>query len=786
MYRNYLKVSLRNLAKYKAFSFINIAGLSLGLACSILTALWVHNEYSIDAFHHNSDRLYAVTSAYHIETEVQGSYGTPGLLADELKKALPDVEYATGYGWIMFRSFSAGDNKTKQPGNFAGSDFFRMFSYPLVAGNKNTALPDAQSIAISRKLATILFGSAGLAIGQGVRYENERDLTVTAVFEDLTDLSSEKFEFILHWDVFLESSPWLKDWHNSGPAVFVKLRPEADVEQVRSKIQHFIKAYDPQYVAADHLELGLQPFNEKYLFSKFENGRISGGRIEYVRLFEAVAVFLLIIACINFMNLSTARSVNRAKEIGVRKVIGALKRSLMHQFYMEAMLFSAISVLLAVVLIILFLPTFNSITGKNIPSPLSNGVFWTSIAVLAVITGFISGSYPALLLSSFKPISILKNNVRIKSSGAFRKALVVFQFTLTIVFIVSMIVTSQQVSFIQTKHLGYEKKNLLYVAITGTIGRGYNSFRNEVLKLRGISEVSFATQRPIEVDNTTNGVGWEGKSDDDKTKFTQLGVGHDFIRTMGMELLLGRDFSHDFSDSTNYIINETAWKATGYKDPIGMPLSLWGIKGHIIGVIKDFHFNTLYVPINPMVLRFKKTPAGYLVIRTEAGKMTEALTGLEALHDKLNPEFVFAHQFADEEFAASYRSETMIKDLSKYVAILAVLISCLGLLGLVMFTTEQRTKEVGIRKVLGASVAQIVAVLSKDFLVLVIVSCLIASPVAWYLMNEWLSAFEYRIAISWTFFAFAASSALVVALLTIGIQSVKTAMDNPVRSLRSE
>jgi putative ABC transport system permease protein len=788
MYRNYLKVSLRNLAKNKAFSFINISGLSLGLTCSILTALWVHNEYRMDAFHEDADRLYAVTSTYHFGTEVNGSYGTPGLLADELKKMLPEVEYATGQvSWSGWHSFSAGDKKTKLPGNFGSGDFFKMFSHPLVAGNKEMALPNSQSIAISRKMATILFGSPELAIGQGVRHNNERDLKVTAVFEDMSNLSSEKFEFILHWDLFLEKNPWLKDWHNTGPGVFIKLREKADANALASKIQHFVKKYDTQYTTGDHLELALQPYTDKYLHSHFENGKISGGRIEYVRLFEAVALFILVIACINFMNLSTARSVTRAKEIGVRKVIGAVKASLMKQFYIEALLFTTISVLIALLLLKLFLPQFNFITGKSIPTPFTNGAFWAGIATLTLVTGLISGSYPALLLSSFKPIAILKNNIRVRSSGAFRKGLVVFQFSLSMIFIIAMIVTSRQLNFIQNKNIGYEKTNLIYLPITGTMTQGYNSFKNEALKVSGVSDVSFITQRPMEIDNSTNDVKWEGKSPDDKVKFTQAAVGYDFIRTMQSQLLLGRDFSEEFSDSASYIINETALKAIGYKGPIGMPLSLWGIEGQIIGVMKDFHFNSLYVPINPLVLRLKKKrPNGYMLIRTEAGQTATALAGLETLHDRLNPEFVFAHQFADEEYGAMYASEGVIKELSKYVATFAIFISCLGLLGLVIFTSEQRTKEVGIRKVLGASVPQIVGVLSKDFLALVILSSLIASPVAYYLMNDWLNAFEYRIGIQWWFFALASGGALVIALLTISFQSVKTATENPVKSLRSE
>jgi putative ABC transport system permease protein len=787
MYRNYFKIALRNLMKNKAFSLINITGLSLGLMCSMLTALWVYNEYNIDCFHADAHRLYAVTSAQYSGDQVNGSYGTPALLADELKKVLPEVEYASGYAWPVDHAFSSGENKTKQSGNYVGTDFFKIFSYPLLSGSAETALVNAQSIAISKKMATILFDSPELALGQTIRYENERDLTVTAVFDDPGDLSSEKFHYLLHWDLFLEENEWIKDWHNTGPGVFIKVREGSSESDIRSKLQHFVKKYDSQYTEADRVELGIQPYTEKYLYSNFDNGKIAGGRIAYVRVFEAVAIFILVIACINFMNLSTARSVNRAKEIAVRKVVGAFKGSLIKQFYIEAFVLTAISVLLALALLSLALPSFAMITAKPIHLPAGNATFWIGIVMLTLVTAFASGSYPALMLSSFKPASILKNNTRVKSSGVFRKALVVFQFALTMIFMVAMIVTSQQLDFIQNKDVGYQKTNLIYVPITGALSERYNAFKEEGLKLPGVKNISSISQKPVEIANTTGGVKWEGKAPDSDTKFTQAAVGYDFIETMQATLAQGRDFSEDFADSASYIINETALKTIGYKNPLGMPLSLWGINGQIIGVVKDFHFNSLYEPIIPLVLRLKTTkPSGEVLIRAEAGKTGAVLGGMKNLHDKLNPQFMFDYQFADQEYNTRYASENVIKDMAKFVAAFAVFISCMGLLGLVTFSAQQRTKELGIRKVLGASIGQIVGVLSKDFIVLILLGSVIASPFAYYFTSEWLNGFEYHISIRWWFFVLAAASALIIALVTIGIQAVKAALENPVRSLRAE
>jgi putative ABC transport system permease protein len=787
MFKNNLKVARRNLVKNKMFSFINISGLSLGLTCSALIALWIQDEYNMDSFHENDDRIFTVTSFEYSGSEITGSYDTPGLLGEELKHVMPEVESACNYAWSSYYTFAVKDKKIKINGNFAGIDFFKIFSYPLLLGTKQTALKTPESIAISRKMATNLFGSPELAMGEAIRFEDYKDLKVTAVFEDLKDNVSEKFEYIINWNLFIERNNWLNEWHNSGPTTFVLLRKHVTPETVLPKLRHFIKNYDKEYSDLDRLELGLQPFHDKYLHSNFKNGYISGGRIEYVQLFTIVAVFILLIACINFMNLSTARSIKRAKEIGVRKVIGAMKGTLISQFMLEAFLFTIIAVLLSIVLLVILLPQFNLLTEKNISSPFTDLKFWIGIFSLIFITGIISGSYPAFLLSSFKPIAAIKNNLRLSSSsGVFRKALVVFQFGLSMIFIVGMIVISRQVEFIYNKNLGYQKSNLIYLSLTGNIAANFDLFKNEALKRKGIVDITSMSQRPVEIENSTGDVEWDGKVPNTKPNFTQAAVGYDFVKTMKATMLYGRDFSEDHADSTSYIINETALKIIGYKDPIGMPLIFWGNSGTIIGVIKDFHFNSLHVPIRPLILRLKKGKWGYALIRTTPGQTQLALAGLESLHEKLNPAFPFAHQFADEEYAYLYASEKIAKQLSVYFAFIAILISSLGLLGLVIFSAEQRTKEVGVRKVLGASVSQIIALLSKDFMTLVFVSVVLSSPVAYYLMNEWLQGFEYHIYIQWWIFIIAALGSVIIALLTISFQAIKAATTNPVNSLKSE
>jgi len=788
MYKSYIKIGWRNLLKSKTFSLINISGLSLGITCSVLIALWVIDEYRMDAFHEDLDRIYTITSTEYSGHEITyGGYDTPGLLGEELKRVMPEVEYASNYV-EEYRTFAVDDKRMKFLGAAAGADFLRIFSYPILFGSKETALNSPESIAISRKMATAFFGSPEQAIDKSVRFENYRELKITAVFEDLGDSASEKFEYVMNWDFHIERNAWLKIWHNSGPTTFIKLHAHANAEEFKPKLQHFIRNYDDEYSDLDRLELSMQPFGEKYLYSNFKEGKVAGGRIEYVRLFSLVAVFILLIACINFMNLSTARSMKRAKEIGVRKVNGALKTSLISQFMLEALLLTLFAVMFAIVAILILLPQFNLLTGKNIVTPFMDSRFWMGMLLLTLVTGIVSGSYPAFLLSSFKPISAIKEEVKNSlSSLFFRKGLVIFQFALSIIFIVGMMVIAEQVNYIQNKNLGYQKNNLIYLPLSGNIASNFKTFKQEAQNIPGILDVSQMSSRPVRLENTTGSVEWEGKSPDAKPIFVQVAVGYDFVKTMRSEIIAGRDFSEGYADSANYLINEKALRIFGYENPIGMPLTFWGIQGTIVGVVKDFHFNSLHVPIEPLIVRLNTGHSwGIALIRTDPEKTAHVIENLEVLHKRLNPEFPYTFQFADDEYASLYHSEQVVKKLSGYFAFLAIFISCLGLLGLVIFTSKQRTKEVGIRKVLGASVSQITALLSRDFMKLVLVSILLSMPVAYYIMNIWLKGFEYRINIQWWIFVVAAVGAVMIALLTVSVQTIKVAMENPVDSLKSE
>lgn len=790
MFRNYLKTAFRNLWKSKVFSFINIIGLALGLTCSLFIMLWVSDEYKVDAFHKNGARLFSIFERQYRDGEINAFNGTPGVLADEVKKLMPEVQYATNYAWNELSTFEANNKILKQEGNYAGQDFFKMFSYPLVQGNAASALLTPSDIAISKKMATAFFGSPENAIGKTIRYQNKNDYKVSAVFEDLPANSTEQFDYLLTWQTFLEGNSWAKDWTNNGPPAYIVLREGTNAKAFEKKLSRFLDAYNKEQNAHSYIRLGIQRYNDIYLHSNFDkHGELTGGRIQYVRLFSIVAIFILLIACINFMNLTTARSLKRAKEIGIRKVVGALRFALIRQFIGEAMLFAIMAIVISLLFVKSLLPVFNQLTNKEIHLPINQSSFWLSILGLLFITGFISGSYPAFYLSAFKPIRVLKGTLKFSTTALwFRKGLVVFQFILSIVLIVGTIVVSKQVNYIQTANLGYDRENLLYIPLEGELIDKYELFKNQSLQLAGIKSITRMTDNPTQIDNGTGGVQWEGKDPNLDIQFTQSAVGYDFTKTMHLQMKEGRDFSKDFpTDSVSYILNEAALKIIGYKDPVGQPLTFWQKKGTIIGIMKDFHFNSLHTRINPMVLRLgEKIGWGSAMVRTEPGKTREALASLGKVCKELNPKFPFTYKFSDQEYDKLYRSEQVVGKLAKYFAFLAIFISCLGLLGLVIFTAQQRTKEFGIRKVLGASSISLFNLLSKEFLLLVLIAMVIACPLAWLVMNNWLENYVYRVEITWWMFLIAGALAIIIALVTVSFQAVKAAVANPVKNLRTE
>ena len=790
MLRNYFKIAWRNIAYNKSFSAINILGLALGMACSLIILLWIQDEFSVDAYHANGPQLYNVMERQFFDGKVEASPGTPALLADELKKEFPEIAYAAGLSWEEERTFSVGDKLNKEKGRAAGVDWFKMYSIPLLAGTAETALNAPTNIAISRKLAENYFGSPQAAMGKSIRLSNKDDYQVSAVY-DIPTNNSVTYDYLLTWKDLLSHNEWLKEWGTNVSETRIQLVVDrngvsADPARLEAKMKSFLRSRNPNMAkSGSDVQLFLQPYQEAYLYSNFKNGYQDGGRIEYIRLFGIVAVFILLIACINFMNLATARSVKRAREVGVRKVVGAGRNWLIGQFIGEAMVLTSLALLIALGLVWLLLPVFNSLTDKHITFQFTDATFWLTVIGLTLVTGLIAGSYPALFLSSLNPIRVLKGTIRFGSGARlFRQGLVVFQFTLSMLLIIGTIIVYRQINFIQTKNLGFDREGMLYVSSEGELGPKYDTFKEELLRMPGIQSVTKMDGTPTNGFGSTGNVQWPGKNPRTTIQFQFSKVDYDFTKTLNVKVS-GRDFSKEFgADSTNFLINETAARRIGYKEPIGKPLTMWGKTGTIVGVIADYHQSSMHTAIEPFIA--KLGDGQIIIVRIQPGQTKQALASLETLARQMNPKFPFRYRFADEAFQTLYRSETVIGTLANYFAFLAIFISCLGLFGLAAFMAEQRTKEIGVRKVLGASVTSVVALLSQDFLKLVLVAIVISSPIAWYAMSQWLQGYVYRINMDWWIFAVAGLLAIGIALLTISFQSIKAALMNPVKSLRSE
>jgi ABC-type antimicrobial peptide transport system permease subunit len=789
MLKNNLKIAWRNICKNKVYSLLNIIGLATGLLCSLLIFLWISDELAIDNYHENSEKLYAVYERAFFDSKVEGYYFTPAHLYRELKLKLPEVEKASPTIFPLVKTFANGSKVYKQTGNYTSPDYFNMFSYTFIQGSTETAMNGPNDIAISKEMAELFFGSAENAMGKAITYENSEKFQVSAVFEEAGPSTMRANDFFLHWDIYCKENTWTADWTNNGPNTFIQLAENTDMASVETKIKNFLEDYNRNIGKNFDIELYLQPYGDKYLYSNFENGRISGGRIENVRIFGFIAFFILLIACINFMNLASAGSLKRAKEIGVRKVLGAKKNGLVYQFLGEAVLLSLISTIVAIFLLILVLPVFNQLAEKNLNLFNLGGFTWAGILGIALLTGLLSGSYPAFMLSSFNVIGIFRRKTQTDPKSQWvRKGLVVFQFSLSIILICGMIITSRQIDYIQNKNLGFNRQNLLTFPLEGDLVKNFEAFKGSALQFPGVRSVTATYHTPVEIGGDTFGVIWQGKAEDDMTAFSTFPASGDFLKTWGCELVAGRDFMDSNMGEFEYILNETAVKAIGFEDPIGKPLSQWGMDGTIVGVVKDFHFKSMKQSIEPLVIRHASEYSwlGTVLVKIASNNVRQTVASLESLHAELNPAYPFQYRFTDQQYNELYKSENMFFTLSQYFSILAIFISCLGLFGLVMFTAQQKVKEIGIRKVLGASVMEITSLLAKDFLKLVVLAIAIGSPIVWYLMERWLANYEYRIDMPWWAFGAGGVLAIGIALFTLSFESIKAASANPVKSLQSE
>ena len=792
MLRHNLLLIYRNFKRYKGSFFINLIGLSSGLACVLLIYLWVSDELAFDKFHENDDQLYQVMTNFHMADGINTETATPDLLAETLAEEMPEIQYAaevTPSEWFGNFTLTVANDQFKGVGQFVGEDYFNMFSFDLLQGDKNQVLAEKNGIAISESLALRLFNTTDNVIGRTVEWELQtwkEQHAVTGVFKDVPENSTQQFEFVLPFEAFIDlagKSGRNINWGNFGPSAYLVLKEGTNLENFNDKIQGFVKEKD-EY---SNVTLFLKAYSENYLHGQYENGLPAGGRILYVKLFSLIALFILVIACINFMNLSTAKASRRVKEVGVKKAVGASRNTLIFQYLGESVLMTTVSLLLAMLLVALFLPQFNEITAKQLSLNIEKDMVLSLVAI-SLLTGLVAGSYPALYLSGFNPAKVLKGKFA-SSTGELwaRKGLVVLQFTLSAILIVSVLVVYKQIAFVQTQNLGYDQDNIIYFKKEGKVAENPETFLAEMRSLPGIINVSSIQEAMVGSNSSTEGVDWPGKNPDADIQVESISADYDLLETLGVELTAGRAFSRDYgADSARIIFNEAAIKIMGLTDPIGKMINLWGDDREIIGVVKNFHFESFHESIKPLFFILQPERTMTVMAKIEAGREQETISRLEAFYRNFNPGYEFQFNFLDQTFRAQYAAEQRVALLSRYFAGLAILISCLGLFGLVAFTAERRVKEIGIRKVLGASATSIVRLLSASFTKMVITAIVIALPLSYFIAKSWLDGFAYRIELEWWFFAGAGLAALLIAWLTVSLQTIKAARINPVDSLKGE
>ncbi len=792
MLHHYLRMMVRVVQKNKTTFFINLIGLSSGLACVLLIALWVQSEMNVDAFDRNDARLYQVMENSQNSDGITTQPSTPDLLADAMADAIPEIEYATAVtpsSWFGNFTLSANEKNIKAIGQFAGKDFFRVFSYPLTDGNPASVLSGDNAIMISDQLAKRLFGTAENVIGKPIEWQLlgfTMQSMVTGVFVGVPPNSTEQFDFVLSFDQWLHLCTLIHrsiNWGNHGPSTFVLLRKDVEVAQCNQKIAGFLKSK----ASYSNVTLFLRRFSDSYLYNTYENGVQSGGRIEYVRVFSIIALFILLIACINFMNLSTAKAAGRMREVGIRKAIGAPRKALVFQFLGESLLMTLAASIMALLLVELVLPEFSAITGKELMLDVSASGLLMYIGI-TLFTGLVAGSYPALYMSGFRPAEVLKGGL--KGSGVelwARKGLVVFQFALSIIFLVGIMVVYRQMQFIQSKNLGYNKDNVLYFAPEGSVAQHLDAFISELRGIPGVVSAASVSQNIIGLNSSTYGLDWEGKDPRSNVLFMVVRVGSGFIETLGIHMNAGRPFATNFgSDTSAIILNEAAISVMGLKDPLGKAVTLWGRRRQIVGVTNDFNFESLHEPVKPMILVPESQNSLVIMARVQAGRITETIDRLQKFYRSYNPGYSFDFKFLDQDVQALYTSEQRVAVLSRYFAGMAIIISCLGLFGLATFTAERRLKEIGIRKVLGATVLELIYLLSKDLAGWVVMANVLAWPVAYYFMNAWLQGFAFRVTMGIAMYIVAGGAALLIAIATMSFQAIRAASANPVEALRYE
>ncbi|MEJ1237092.1 ABC transporter permease [Chryseolinea sp. T2] len=786
MLRHNLLIILRNARRSAGVFAINLIGLASGLTCALLIYLWVKDEVSMDAFYKNGDRIYFAWEHRKKADGIWTSSRTNGPLGQALKDEVPEVELTCTTTRSDNFSLQVKETELKVDGRYAGKDFFELFSLPMVEGKAGQVLNDMKSIVISRNVAKMLFGDTGSALNQMIEVDHGDQFIVSGVFEDLPQQSSERFDFVLSFSFFESKESWAKEWGSTSFATYVLLREGTDINQVNAKIADFvsIKTSDP----SKYKTLFLKPFQEVYLYSEYLNGVQKGGRIVYVKLFSIIALFILSIACINFMNLSTAKSAQRIKEVGIKKAMGAGRWTLLAQHIGESLVTSYLALLLALLVTDLCMRPFNNITGKSL-SLQFDGQMIVVLLAIGFITGLLAGTYPAFYVSAFRPATTLKGKLHSSLGEVWiRKGLVVFQFALSVILIVSVLVVQSQIAFVQEANLGYDRSNVLMMPRQGDMWdvKRLETFLAEAERIPGKISSTVIGHNMTGHNSGTWGLVWNGKDPNDRTEFEQVGVGNNVDKVFGFQIIQGRGIDgSNLADSNKLVINETAAKFMALKNPIGEKVTLWGKESEIVGIVKDFSYESLHQPNKPLFFRLNNN-AWLMAVKIEKGKEQSVVASLQELHQKINPKFTFVYNFLDDQYQRQYASEQRVSKLSRYFAGLAILISCLGLLGLAAFTAERRTKEIGIRKVLGSSEMGIVYLLTSEFTKIVLLSVLISLPVSYFASNAWLDTFAFRTSLNGWYFLIAGLLAVLIAWFTVSIQAFRAARANPASCLRDQ
>jgi putative ABC transport system permease protein len=790
MFRNVLRAGIRNFRKNKSYSFLNIFGLAIGMACAGLIFLWVEDETSFDSSHINKDRIYMVLNNWPFSQHFATYTSTPGLLGPAIKSEIPGVANTCRTSESKNTQLVAIGNKSVYAdGMYADSTLFSMFTIPFVQGNAASAFSQVHSMVITEKTAKKFFGDDKNILGRTVRLDQKQDYRITAVVKDLPENNSIQFEWLLPFDILFKQSSWLSNWDANGILTYVELEKTANRAAIDRQLYGLIKKRVPESIVSSILF----PMDDWHLRFDFENGKPTGkGRIQYVHMFSLIAWIILFLACINFMNLATARSEKRAKEVGVRKVLGSGRMKLIAQFISEALFLAFLSVIAGLLIMLIALPFFNTLAQKHLVLNLWNPVHFFSLVGITVICGFVAGSYPSLYLSSFKPVFVLKG-IKMKGGSAalIRKGLVVMQFSVSIILIICTVIIFQQIEHARNRDLGYNKNNLLVMDVQGDMGKQFNAIKQDLLNTGLVENTALSDHEIMYGGNNTDHFTWEGKDPNATHIVSQRGISPELLSTNGIPVVLGRDFYQDPNlDSNNIIITESMAKLMNKPNPIGAIIRADSDRYTVIGMVRDFVYGNVFGTTRDPLIFFCNPHYEYssvLYVRLKKQVNTEkAVTQIGSVMKKDSPLYPFQYHFVDDQFNQMFLSEMLVSKLSRVFAVLAICISCLGLFGLAAFTAERRTKEIGIRKVLGAGVMRLAGLLSGEFLKLIALASLLAFPIAWFSMHSWLQNYAYHIEISWWVFLAAALVSLLIAMLTISFQTIRAAISNPIKSLRSE